>query len=171
MMNFKTTQITNENRLIRNMISQFTDIQEGENWLDESFQKKIGNLKEDEVFIRPHPELHSVGELISHLLVWRNASIDRLQAKETNLSMDSPENWRTNEELEILGWSSLKKEFYQSTDRLLELLADKDDRFLRHTYRDKYTFHYLIEGLIHHDLYHLGQIGMTVKFLKRKQAD
>lgn len=152
------------------MIAQFIDIQEGENWLDESFQKKIGNLTDDQVFIRPHPELHSIGELISHLLVWRQASIDRLQGKETNLSMDSNENWRANEELEILGWAKLKEEFYHSTGQLLEILADKDDSFLKNTYRDKYTFHYLIEGLIHHDLYHLGQIGITIKFLNSKQA-
>jgi len=169
-MNFTATQITNDNKLIKNMIAQFNDIQNGDDWLDESFQKKIGNLTDDQVFIRPHPELHSVGELISHLLVWRKASIERLQGKETTLSMDSSENWRTNEELEIGGWAILKEEFYQSTNQLLELLANKDDRFLTSTYRDKYTFHYLIEGLIHHDLYHLVQIVITIKFLDSKLA-
>jgi len=169
-MNIQATQITNENKIIKNIIAQFIDIQEGENWLDESFRKKISNLSDDQVFIRPHPELHSIGELISHLLVWRKASIDKLNGKETTLSIDSSENWRTNEELEILGWAKLEKEFYQSTEQLLAILADKDDSFLKNTYRDKYTFHYLVEGLIHHDLYHLGQIGLTIKFLNTKQA-
>lgn len=159
---------TNENKLIRNIILQLLDIQEGENWLDESFKKKIDHLPADQIFVRPIPELHSIGELISHLFVWRRASMDRLRGRETSLTMDSSENWRTNEELITIGWAKLKSDFYQSTHQLIEILEDKDDSFLKKTYRDGYSFHYLLEGLVHHDLYHLGQIGITIKFLNAR---
>ncbi|MFC7523098.1 DinB family protein [Parapedobacter sp. GCM10030251] len=153
-------------KLIQNIISQLLDIQEKENWLDENFKKKIGSVGADNVFERPLPELHSVAELISHVLVWRLESIRKLKGLDANLTVDSPENWRTNDQLKEMGWVNLQTEFYKSTYTLIELLSDKDDSFLEKKYRDGYSFKYLIEGLIHHDLYHLGQLGITIKFLK-----
>lgn len=41
--------------------------------------------------------------------------------------------------------------------------ANLETRFLD----TDYNFHYLIEGIIHHDLYHLGQIGVTIKLLRK----
>lgn len=158
-----------DNILIKNIAKQLRDIQEQENWLDENFKKKIDQLPEDQAFIRPVPEMHSVAELISHLLEWRKESIRKLTGKTPVLSMESPENWRTNEELEKTGWHKLKSDFYESQEELIRMIENESDEYLKNTYMDGYKFHYLLEGLIHHDLYHLGQIGITVKFLKLKK--
>ncbi len=154
------------NKLIHNIAQQLNDIMDQENWLDENFQKKIGELTEEQAFKRPLPELHSVAEIISHLLVWREESIRKLQGKEAQLSMDSPENWRSNEELKAIGWNNLKNDFFQSQQELIQWIEDETDDYLENVYLDGYKFKYLIEGLIHHDLYHLGQVGITIKFLK-----
>lgn len=154
------------NTLVQNIISQLLDVQEQENWLDENFKKKIASISEDQVFERPLPELHSVAELMSHVLVWRIESIRKLQNMDAQLTVESPENWRTNDQLREVGWQNLQAEFYQSIDTLIAMLSDKDDAFLDQKYRDDYSFKYLIEGLIHHDLYHLGQLGITIKYLK-----
>lgn len=153
------------NTLIQNIILQLQDVQEQENWLDENFKNKIGSVTEDKVFNRPLPELHSVAELISHVLVWRIETIRKLKNMDAKLTVDSPENWRTNDELMAIGWTNLKDDFFQSLYTLIDILADKDDTFLSERYRNDYSFKYLIEGLIHHDLYHLGQLGITIKFL------
>lgn len=158
----------NNNRHIQNIISQLLDLQEQENWLDENFKKKIDHIREEKVFERPLPDLHSIAELISHVLVWRIECICKLRDMDAHLTIDSPENWKTNEQLKAIGWLNLKNEFYQSTYTLIEILSDKDDSFLEKTYRGEYSFKYLTEGLIHHDLYHLGQLGITVKFLNLK---
>ena len=154
-----------ENKLIRNIIQQFEDIQSQEIWLDENFEKKIEGISEDQAFQRPLPQLHSVAELISHLLNWRKESIRKLTGGGAKLTVESPENWRTNEELRLIGWERLKSEFYNSRTELINLIQDKTDEYLENKYEGEYSFKYLIEGLIHHDLYHLGQIGITIKFL------
>lgn len=110
----------NNNKLIQNIISQLLDLQEQENWLDENFKKKIENIREDKVFERPLPELHSIAELISHVLVWRTECIRKLKGMHANLTVDSPENWKTNEQLKAIGWLNLKKEFYKVRIRLLK---------------------------------------------------
>lgn len=155
-----------DNTLIQNIIWQLQDVQEQENWLDENFKNKVGSVAVDEVFKRPLPELHSVAELISHLLVWRIETIRKLKNMDAKLTVDSPENWRTNDQLIEIGWTNLKNDFFQSLYTLIEILEGKDDTFLSERYRNDYSFKYLIEGLIHHDLYHLGQLGITIKFLQ-----
>lgn len=157
------------NTLIANITQQLQDIQDGENWLDENFKKKIEPISEKQAFTRPIPQMHSVAELISHLIEWRKESIRKLKGGKAKLSVESSENWRSNKELRKVGWNKLKSEFYKSQQELIQLIADKPDDYLDKEYRNQYKFRYLIDGLVHHDLYHLGQIGITIKFLNLKK--
>lgn len=157
-----------DNKLIENIIRQYRDIQEHELWLDENFKKKIDTLPESFVFERPLAELHSVAELISHILVWRKDSILKLNGQSSKLTMESPENWLNNEVLREIGWETLKSEFYQSQNDIIALIENKTDDYLESVAEDGYKFKYLLEGLIHHDLYHLGQIGIVIKLINIK---
>ncbi|WP_380907286.1 hypothetical protein [Sphingobacterium chuzhouense] len=38
----------------------------------------------------------------------------KLKNLDAKLTIDSPENWRTNEELMEIGWQNLKNDFFQS---------------------------------------------------------
>jgi len=57
--------------LIENIIKQLKDIQDSKNWMGASFSKKLVTVSEEEAFVRPITNLHSVAEIISHLTVWR----------------------------------------------------------------------------------------------------
>jgi uncharacterized damage-inducible protein DinB len=153
--------------LIRTIIQQLRDVENADLWLDENFEKKLSQVSEDKVFTRPIPELHSVAELISHLTVWRRVNIRRMKGETVPMEDDDPENWKTNEQLSKVGWGALLKDFYQSQRDLITMLEGKDDSYLdtTSTHYGK-TFNYLMLGMIHHDMYHLGQLGLTVKFLK-----
>ncbi len=76
------------------------------------------------------------------------------------------EDWKDNFFLSKLGWYNLKNLFFVSTNTLIQVLENQDDTYLDTRFMDTdYNFHYLIEGIIQHDLYHLGQIGITIKLL------
>lgn len=153
--------------LIRNLIRQLNELDTGSRWFDQCFQDRFKNLTEAEAFTRPIPEVHSVAEHISHLLEWRKECLRRWQGTKTDL-MNSAEDWKDNQVLQEMGWDNLKKLFFESTTTLIRVLEAHDDSFLETQFQDTdYTFHYLIEGIIQHDLYHLGQIGITLKLLKR----
>lgn len=161
---------TMNNVLIKNIVKQLQDIQDGDLWLDETFAKKIDLLTEEQALIRPIPEMHSVAEIISHILEWRKGCILKLQGQKSLLTVESPEDWKSNDELKKIGWKKLKEDFYASQYHLIRLIEIKDDDFLAQKYLDTTdTFQYFLEGMIHHDLYHLGQIGITVKLLRAKQ--
>ncbi|MEH6304876.1 DinB family protein [Olivibacter sp. CPCC 100613] len=155
------------NLLIQNLVNQLQDVQDGEQWLDENFTKKIDSLDSEQALTRPIPEIHSVAEIVSHLLEWRKDCINKLQGKNSTLNMESSENWRQNDELRQIGWKKLKEDFYASQYHLIRLIEIQEDSFLAKKY-GKYTFQNLLEGMVHHDLYHLGQIGISIKLLKIK---
>ncbi len=85
--------------------------------------------------------------------------------------MNSPADWKDNTELSKFGWTNLKNALYNSRIELIELFANHDDTYLENKFLDtEYNFHYLIEGIIQHDLYHLGQIGITIKLLNENKT-
>jgi uncharacterized damage-inducible protein DinB len=151
--------------LINNIIRQLNEIQEGSLWFDQNFKDKLDSISEPDALTRPMPQIHSVAEHVSHMLEWRKECILRYKGLKTEL-MNSPANWKGNVELSKLGWTNLKNALYNSRVELIDLLANQDDTYLDTKFLDTdYNFHYLIEGIIQHDLYHLGQIGITIKLL------
>lgn len=151
--------------LINNIIRQLYEIQEGSLWFDQCFKEKIDKLSDAEALTRPHPQIHSVAEHVSHMLEWRKECMIRFNGQRTEL-MNSPEDWKDNSMLGKIGWAQLKNDFYNSQSALIDHMKSKDDTYLEIKFADtEYNFHYLIEGIIHHDLYHLGQIGVTIKLL------
>jgi len=154
--------------LINDITQQLNDLDNGDLWLDENFAKKLEQVNEMNAFTRPLPDLHSPAELLSHLIVWRRINIKRLNGETVRLQVDDPINWKANEELRPNGWEALKKEFYQSKQEVIDMLSGKDDSYL-HTISTHYgkDFRYLLQGLVHHDVYHLGQLGISIKYLKK----
>lgn len=156
--------------LINNLIRQLNEIQEGSLWFDQSFKNKFDHLSDAEALTRPMPEIFSVAEHVSHMLAWRKECVLRFSGIKTEL-MNSPDDWKNTNELSTVGWTNLKQALYNSRAELIDLIAGRDDTYLDTKFQDTdYNYHYLIEGIIQHDLYHLGQIGVTIKLLKNKLA-
>lgn len=83
------------------------------------------------------------------------------------LTNESPENWRDLEHLQQTGWPQLYTNFKQSQQQLMNLLDSKDDAFLNEQLDNtNLTREYFVAGLLHHDLYHLGQMGFILKWVR-----
>lgn len=154
---------------IQSYLIQFQQVFNGNPWLDESFAKKLDNLSETQAFVQSPGNNHSVAEVVSHLVEWRMEIIRRLahNSSERRLTEESPQNWKPLRELQQTGWQQLYADFKQSQVQLLDLFENKVDFFLEEQLGDT-TFNkeYFVAGLLHHDLYHLGQIGLILKWAK-----
>jgi len=157
--------------LIENYIHQLSEIHSGSPWIDETFKKKIDALSDEDVFAKPHSQVHSVAEQVSHLTEWRKVIAGALAGFPYESIFDTPANWKSNDELKKMGWGKLKKEFYESHQEIISLLEKQQDAWLGKVYAGGYKMKYLVEGLMHHDLYHLGQIGIAIKFLKNLNGE
>ncbi|WP_340066829.1 DinB family protein [Ascidiimonas aurantiaca] len=163
------------NTLINHLIEQLLEIQKGKVWIGRSYENILNEIDEHVAFVRPVKDLHSVAEIISHLTLWRNEAILKIRTGKGSKTDDCEENWLTNEKLKVKGWAKIKLEYDQSLSELTDLLKKKDDRFLDEDYYDTdfkgiYKYRFLINGMLHHDIYHLGQLGIINKHLKKKTA-
>lgn len=157
--------------LINNIVKQLNEVQQGKIWIGVNFNKKINDLNENEVFKKLTPKMHSVAELISHLTFWRKETILKIKTQSSFLTEESEKNWLTNENLKEIGWKKIKDDYNNSLIEIISLVQHKDDSFLNEIYFDSdykgdYNYLFLIEGMLHHDIYHLGQIGMIVNLIK-----
>jgi uncharacterized damage-inducible protein DinB len=154
------------NTLVNNFIRQLNEIENGSPWFDQSFMEKLDILPEAIAFARPVPGVHSVAEHVSHMVEWRKECIRRFSGRKYDL-MHAPEDWKNDIELKNIGWGALKASLYESTLDMIGLIEGKDDAYLETVFQDtEYTYKYLVEGIIHHDIYHLGQIGVTLRLLQ-----
>ncbi|MCB0373346.1 MAG: DinB family protein [Muricauda sp.] len=161
------------NPIIQHTIQQLTEIRTGKPWMGSSFAHKLANLDETLVFERPQEHLHSVAEIISHLTFWRREALLKIKTGQGSRMDDDPENWLPNDVLQQKGWDQIQKEYDATLNELIALLQDKEDSFLSKIYYDtdfkgEYPYSFLINGILHHDVYHLGQLGIIIKFLKEK---
>lgn len=136
-----------------------------------NYLRRFNELEEKDAFSRPLPDLHSVAEILSHLTLWRQETILKIQTGSGSKTEECEENWLPNEKLIPLGWSTVRANYEESLETIIDLLADQDDSFLDQEYFDidfkgHYPYRFVLQGMLHHDLYHLGQIGLILKYLK-----
>lgn len=158
------------NTKIIDIISQFNAIYEGELWIGTNLKDKISGITENTAFIRPIPQIHSIAEIIAHLTIWNQDIAYKIKNKRGNLLSNCPKNWRSNKALLKIGWLQLITDYEQSILEIVVLLGSKNDTFLKESYDDidfkrEKTFQFALEGLLHHTIYHLGQIGISIKLL------
>ena len=102
---------------------------------------------------------HSIIELVLHMTAWRNFVISKLEGKDYKVTdeMNFPKS---------TDWSKAVKELEESQGKLLALVesfpVEKLSELVPHP-NAKYTFYTMLQGIIHHDLYHAGQIILISK--------
>jgi uncharacterized damage-inducible protein DinB len=155
---------------IDNYTNQLQQLFEGGSWNGESYQEKLRAVNEETSFTQPKPGNHSVAEILWHVIFWRTIILRRVQGEnEFDEQTKNEQNFLPLEFLMKKGWNKLKAEFNQSQKELVSLLETKNDDFLDNKYLG-HNFDYLVEGIIHHDVYHLGQIGFVISILKNKSG-
>jgi len=98
--------------LIKNILRQLSEIQDGSLWFDLCFKEKIDTLSDAEALTRPIPQVHSVAEHISHVVEWRKECLLRFKGQRTDL-MNSADDWKDTIALNEIGWTNLKNLFYE----------------------------------------------------------
>ena len=158
------------NVLVKNYISQFEEIQNGQPWVGNSYRNILKNINDSNGFIQPLKETHSIAEILSHCTMWRNEATLKIERGFGTKTDDSIDNWLSNTLLQNKGWKIIYHNYKSSIEKFIETLSYKEDAFLMTTYYDidfkkECQYKFLIDGMLHHDLYHLGQLGLIKKFI------
>lgn len=105
------------------------------------------------------PNTHSIIELVGHMTAWRRVTIAKLQ--DTDLTITDELNFPAES-----NWQKVLDDLKNSQHQLVEAIQKFPPARLSELIpnnENKYTFYTLIHGIIHHDLYHTGQIKLIIK--------
>ena len=155
------------NKSVAYYVDRFNENYDGAAWLGENFVTKLQDVSDANAFTRPLKDVHCVAEIIAHIVYWRQSIIKPLEGdRKYKGAMKSADNWPTPETLKKAGWTTLLKRLAESQEKINTLLPKQTAAFLAEEYEPGYTYEYLINGIIDHDIYHLGQIGLVKKMLQ-----
>lgn len=103
------------------------------------------------------PASHSIIELVCHMTAWRKFVIDQLRGipREINEAENFPPPTTWEDAL-----TSLRE---SQTDLLRAIDSFPEDRLNEKVPLREYRFHFMINGIVQHDVYHIGQIALLKK--------
>jgi uncharacterized damage-inducible protein DinB len=154
------------NKEIQSIINRIETINSGEPWFGRAVFIIMEEVDPAKVFEKPNAAPHSLIDLLYHMITWADFTLKRLE-KDTIRDLKAAEelDWRTINPKQH-SWKKGLKEFKAIHKKIITLLRKKDDEFLNNKvdYR-KYNYRFLLNGMIEHTIYHLGQIAYLKKTL------
>ena len=157
---------------IENIKTQLELIYSGDPWYGNSIKSVMSSVNPELIFDSPESNMHSIAEIVAHMLAYRNFTEDRLKG-----SMKGPPkqeetfDWRRFTPDKTIVWEIMINRLDSSHENLLTLLNQHGDSILDQKVTGKsYSFGYLLTGILQHDLYHLGQIVYVNKLLGKSSA-
>lgn len=103
---------------------------------------------------------HSIAEILSHMEYWRKRFALEVQGKRPP-EFSEIENWPDVSDLKKRGWKKLQASFEETHNELVGSLKKANGKPIS----DDLVAN--LNGMVDHDVYHLGQIGI-VKSLVNK---
>ena len=156
------------NTEILQIAEQLKDCYDGSPWFGKSVKSLLEEVDQSIVFERPNNQ-HSVLELLWHMILWREFTINRLRRDNSIALQYFDENdWGQFNHNDTSLWKKGLKRIEETQAELIEVLQQqKDDILLEIVPGKEYNYRQLIYGIIHHDIYHIGQIAYLNKMLKQ----
>jgi len=151
---------------IQNIINGFEDTLNGQPWFGRAVFNILGEVDESKANLKPEGAVHSLNELIWHMNTWaefvlahlENRSMDEIKIIEEN-------DWRVIDP-EKHDWLTGVNNLKSIHTSIMEILNNRNDEFLLEPVRNRdFNTGYMLNGLIDHNIYHLGQIAYLKKML------
>lgn len=133
-------------------------------WLGVNFVDKLAQLSPDQAAYKFTPTNNSIWEILNHLISWREMVLHGISVETYN----SPSHnfFQAISEPTEIEWTKTLDRLSQSQDSWLNYLSKMDEEIFDKKFGDKnYTYYELILGVLHHDIYHLGQISLLARLV------
>jgi uncharacterized damage-inducible protein DinB len=156
------------NNEIKFLIAQLNDTFEGDPWFGRPVQQLLDEINEDIAFEKPNGQ-HSIVELIWHMINWKEFAIYSLNPdQEKDLHYFEQNDWKDLDHSNKNLFQEGIKKMQVVQKELVNILQMQQDDILEKVVPGRvYSFRKLLNGVVQHDIYHLGQIAYLWKLLRR----
>jgi uncharacterized damage-inducible protein DinB len=128
-------------------------------WHGPSVRESLENVT-PELAQKRIPGTHSIIELVAHMTSWRTFAVKRLQG-DADFKVSDETNFPA-----ATDWVATVDALEESHAQLMEALQSFPEHKLHEPVPNAsapYSFYILLHGIVHHDLYHAGQIMLIRK--------
>src|SRR5215204_5421325 len=154
------------NKQTQSIVKSFEDTLSGHPWFGRAVYEILGEAGEAKVYTKPNGTEHSMIDLLWHMNTWaefalgslENRSAEEMKAIEAN-------DWREIDP-KTHTWKKGMEQLKSTHGKIVEILSKKKDSFLSEIVPTrKFNFRFMLNGLIQHNIYHLGQVAYVKKML------
>jgi uncharacterized damage-inducible protein DinB len=131
----------------------------GRSWHGPNMIQVLEGVSVEKARLRPLSTRHNIWELVNHINYWMNVGIRGLNGEKLS-NPEGIEDWPligvTEEE-----WRESVTDLERTVNTLLNILLDFPATKLEENVPGKtFTYRTLLHGVLHHNLYHMGQIAV-----------
>ncbi|HLY69069.1 MAG TPA: DinB family protein [Puia sp.] len=153
------------NNQIQIIINNLQEVLNGEPWYGQSVSAIFKTIDAKSSYKKPSENSHSLVQLLYHMNSWAEFTLAQIENKVSDITVFEKKDWIKIDPAHHT-WEKGLKQFMLIHEDIINALQKKTDDFLEGAvkYRD-YNIRYLLNGLIQHDIYHLGQMVYLNKLL------
>jgi len=152
------------NKEMQSIIRNLIQVNSGEPWFGRAVYTILDEIDPAIVYQKSNDNSHSLIQLLYHMITWAEFTLKSIEKSgKEDIAAIEQLDWREIDPA-IHSWQKGLVEFKNVNEQIITLLETKDDEFLKEMagYR-KYNFRFLLNGLIQHNIYHLGQVAYVKK--------
>ena len=135
----------------------------GEPWIDVAILSSLKGLKAKDAAKNIYG-LNSIWQIVYHMTRWRETILRRVQGERIPSPADN--YFFEIEDRSAAAWNAAIKRLKESQKNLLDLLSKEMDDPDKRSTHGQYSQYELLQGILQHDAYHLGQILLIRKKLE-----
>ena len=148
-----------KNRILKTL----SDLYDGQPWTDISILQIIKDITATQAAAKPLSGMHSIWEYLNHMIHWRTR-ISRVILGQPAERKDDPLDFAPIVDSSEESWELMLKTLQSCQEELVKAVSGVvDDKLETVDERFKATYYELIQGVIQHDAYHLGQAIIVKK--------
>jgi uncharacterized damage-inducible protein DinB len=154
------------NKETQSIIKNLENTLTGEPWFGRAVFTIMDEVDEAKTNLKPNNTEHSMNELLWHMITWAEFTMANLENKKPEeLASIEGNDWRVLNPKQH-SWKQGLAELKSIHKKIADVLNTKEDGFLKDMVPNRrYNFRFMLNGLIQHNIYHLGQIAYVKKLL------
>jgi uncharacterized damage-inducible protein DinB len=154
------------NKETQSIIRNIQNVLNGEPWFGKPVFTILNEIDPKIVYKKPDADSHSIAELLYHMITWAEFCLRQVEKADKKLIEEiQSRDWRDINP-SVHTWKGGLDELKFAHDQLIEALETKDDEWLKEKVHFRnFNYRFMLNGLIQHDIYHLGQIAYVKKLL------
>ena len=147
------------------LLTQIDQAYDRRSWHGTNLRGSIRGLRPAQAIWRPAPRRHNIQELIVHCAYWKYVVARRLTGEKRGSFPLKGSNWFAREAADPVMLRADVRLLETCHRHLRATVANLDTRALRAPAADSRPAHWLVSGIIAHDLYHAGQIQLLKRMI------